>query len=111
MTNELVVLNDKKEPTTTSIMVADHFGKQHKNVMQSIRNITEPLEDSNGLNFQLKDKMVTVGYGQKKMPVYEMNRKGFMILVMGFTGDKALKFKNDFVDAFDGMEKALLEQQ
>ncbi len=41
--------------------------------------------------------------------MYEMDRKGFMLLVMGFTGKKALKFKLAFLDAFDLMEKKLIE--
>ena len=47
----------------------------------------------------------------KENPVYIMNRKGFSILVMGYNGVKALKFKNDFYDAFENLEIQLKEQQ
>jgi phage regulator Rha-like protein len=46
---------------------------------------TESTVTTIASNFGLKDRLVSVGYGQKKTPVYEMTRDGFMILVMGFT--------------------------
>lgn len=41
-------------------------------------------------------------------PMYYMNRDGFTLLVMGYTGEKAMKFKLDYIKQFNAMEKALI---
>lgn len=47
----------------------------------------------------------------QEYPIFIMNRDGFTLLAMGFTGKKALKFKLDYIAAFNAMEKALKEQK
>ena len=110
MNNTLVVLNDNNEPVTTSLKVAERFEKRHDHTIRRIENIIETLGNQGieaapnfGVGFYMD------GNGQKRK-MYEMNRKGFMLLVMGLTGEKAMKFKNDFVDAFDAMEAELTKK-
>ena len=43
--------------------------------------------------------------------MYTMNRDGFSLLAMGFTGEKALEWKLKYIQAFNKMEKLLLQQQ
>ncbi len=91
-------------PTTLSTQVAEYFGKLHKDVLKATRNLIESAPELNGRNFapvEIKDAK-----GELR-PAYRMDRKGFVLLSMGFTGEKALKFKIAYIDAFDAMEAKL----
>ena len=96
-------------PVTTSRIVAECFGKQHQHVMRDIRAlIAQKPELEQSSNFGLLQETVQVGNGgTKKVTIYWMDRKGFSILAMGFTGAKALDFKCAFYDEFERMEKQL----
>lgn len=99
-------------PVTTSRIVAECFGKQHQHVMRDIRAlIAQKPELEQSSNFGLLQETVQVGNGgTKKVTIYWMDRKGFSILAMGFTGAKALDFKCAFYDEFERMEKQLHPQ-
>lgn len=99
-------------PVTTSRIVAECFGKQHQHVMRDIRAlIAQKPELEQSSNFGLLQETVQVGNGgAKKVNIYWMDRKGFSILAMGFTGAKALDFKCAFYDEFERMEKQLHPQ-
>ena len=86
---------------TTSLKVAEHFEKEHKDVLETIRNLT--AENSAANYFTL----TTYRSRGKDYPMYEMDRDGFSLLAMGFTGEKALKWKLDYIKAFNSMEKEL----
>ena len=106
--NDLVITNEAKVPVTTSLKVAECFGKEHKNVLRDITVITNTLESQgiSQLNFEPSDYVSDRG---QTYPMFQMTRKGFMLLVMGFTGSQAMQYKSDFIDAFDAMEKKLME--
>lgn len=95
-------------PVTSSIKVAECFGKQHKDVLESIRKLVglKP-EFERERNFSLTQEIKQLGATMRKIPFYWMDRKGFSILAMGFTGAKALDFKCAFYDEFERMEKKL----
>lgn len=100
-----IVINGGKA-VTTSREVAKVFGKMHKNVLQSIENLQCSAE-FNGLNFQpiyYLDKL-----GRSKIE-YRMTRDGFTMLVMGFTGGKAMQFKEAYINAFNKMEEIIRSQ-
>ena len=104
--SELVILHSN-QPVTTSLKVAESFDKQHKNVLQSIQSL---IEETNGLKNQPVKMFEESSYCDKKgesRPMYLMNRDGFTLLAMGFTGEKALKFKLDYIAAFNAMEERL----
>lgn len=87
--------------------VASAFGKQHRDLLRTIRNPVTARED---LERDFAPKVFPVAKGdceKRHAPAFDMDRKGFMQLVMGFTGDKALSLKVDWIDAFDAMEAAL----
>lgn len=96
-------------PVTSSRIVGDYFGKKHSDVVRAITAIIEKkpeLEASR--NFAQWSEEVEIGSGAKRLVTgYWMDRKGFSILAMGFTGAKALDFKCAFYDEFERMEKAL----
>jgi Rha family phage regulatory protein len=86
--------------------VALNFGKRHDNVIQKIENLIKS-DKSNRLNFKAVEYEDSKGEARKK---YIMNRRTFSILVMGFTGEKAMEWKHKFYDAFEKMEEILLRQ-
>ncbi len=92
---------------TTSLKIAEVFGKQHKDVLKAIRNLECP-EDFSQRNFALTSISVPQpNGGTREIPMYEITRDGFTLLVMGFTGDKAMEFKIAYIEAFNQMEAAL----
>lgn len=105
----LVKLDDGRV-FTTSLIVAEAFGKEHKNVLQSIDNL-ECSEKFKELNFQPMVYEAKIGSGAKReFPAFELTRDGFMFLVMGFTGQKAAAWKEKFLEAFNAMEAKLFSQ-
>ena len=87
-----------------SLQVAETFGKQHKHILDSIRNEIEGISnfaaDFSAANF------VRTTYKErgKQYPMYLMTKDGFTFLVMGFTGKKAAKFKIAYINRFNAME-------
>ena len=90
--------------------VAALFEKEHKNVLRDIAKIIEPesglSEEFTRLNFELSKYKDSTG---RKLPCYQMTRDGFTILVMGYTGEKAMRFKELYIKRFNEME-ALIKQ-
>ena len=93
---------------TTSLRVAEIFSKQHKNVLQAIREL-DCSDEFRGLNFKpsLKIRQLPNGMGERQDPYYLITRDGFVFLVMGFTGKTAAKFKEAYIRAFNVMEERL----
>lgn len=103
--DELVIMHDK-QVVTTSLKVAEIFEKEHRVVMKSIRNLTAQ-------NYAVKKMFVEDSYlnsRNQQQPMYYMNRDGFTLLAMGFTGSKAMEFKLKYIDAFNKMEKQIKEE-
>lgn len=98
---EIVGKRYEEKLITTSLKVAEVFEKEHKNVLQSIENLV--ADNSASKFFQL----TTYKNRGKEYPMYEMDRNGFSLLVMGFTGEKALKWKIKYIEAFNQMESEL----
>jgi len=96
--------------TTTSTQVAQFFGKRHDNVLRAIRVlIRETASDNRLLNFEetVDIRENPSGGAPISMPAYRMDREGFMLLAMGFTGKEALRWKLAFIAAFNRMEAEL----
>lgn len=96
--------------TTTSVQVAQFFGKRHDNVLRAIRVLLrEGASADYLLNFE--EMVVTrenpSGGTPISAPAYRMNRDGFMLLAMGFTGKEALRWKLAYIAAFNRMEAEL----
>lgn len=103
--NELVFNSDKGIPVTTSLLVAEKFGKEHNHVMRDIRNIIGSAQNwTHPLFFESE---YTHPQNGQNYTMFVMNRDGFSLLVMGFTGSDALKFKLEFLEAFNKMESLL----
>ncbi|MBT9670426.1 phage regulatory protein [Secundilactobacillus kimchicus] len=92
-----------KQAVTSSLQVAETFGKEHKNILRDIGGL---LKNEPTQQMFAKDTYVNNQNGQK-YPMYYMNRDGFTLLAMGFTGKKALDFKLKYIEAFNVMETTL----
>ncbi len=107
--NVEVNLNIKENKVfINSLDLAKVFNKNHRHILQTTKN--QPQNDFTESNFILST------YKDKKgelRPCYNLTRDGFSLLVMGFTGEKAYKWKVEFIKAFNEMEKRLknLEQE
>lgn len=101
---ELVIQSSKGDEVTTSLIVAEVFGKEHSKVLRDIENLS--CSDSfRAANFG--DTPYVHPQNGKTYHYYEMTKDGFTFLVMGYTGKAAAKFKEDFINAFNAMEKQL----
>ena len=105
MTTDLV-FNGNGKAVTNSVLVAKKFGKEHKHVLESVRTIIKGCAEFSADPMFEETEYINEQNGQK-YPMFVMNRDGFSLLAMGFTGKQALKFKMDFVGAFNKMEETL----
>ncbi len=101
----LVTVFDNDKVVVSSKMVAEKFEKNHFDVL---RTLTAKLQSVNGNRLSLHFfKTSYKDDSGKSNTMYLMDRDGFSFLVMGFTGEKADKWKLDFIDAFDEMEQEI----
>lgn len=106
-----LVAVENEHAVTTSLRVAEVFGKQHKNVLRDIQNL-ECSDDFRKLNFEPSQIIKQLpNNGSKKLPMYYITRDGFMFLVMGFTGKTAAKWKEAYIKAFNEMEAKIRAEQ
>lgn len=101
--NDLVKVNNN-QVVTDSLKVAEVFEKQHKHVIEAIENMK--AENSALIKMFYEDTYKVDG-NRKSYKRYIMTRDGFSLLVMGFTGSKALEWKLKYIEAFNAMEKEL----
>lgn len=107
--NEYGLFADKKDIVRVdSLYVAEFFEKNHKEVLRDIRNIADP---NSGLSKEFAERNFALGSYKdkqnKKRPCYYLTRDGFTILVMGYTGKKALRFKELYIRRFNEMEELI----
>lgn len=102
MNNLVTVAGNNNQPVTTSKKIAEVFEKQHRNVLRDIDSLKDVL------NFEQMFFETTEpdNYGRQQR-VYQINRDGFSLLAMGFTGQKALQWKVKYIEAFNYMEQQL----
>ena len=107
---DLVHIENEKA-ITTSLKVAEIFNKRHDSVLRDIENLRIDLQNINQKDLHnfgeisYKDK-----YGRSQK-AYQMNKDGFTLLAMGYTGKKALRFKLTYIEAFNQMESKIREMQ
>ena len=100
--NEIQIKYENNQMLVSSLEIAKKFGKEHKNVLQTIGNLVAE-------NSATKSMIYETSYENRgrQYPMYLMNRDGFSLLVMGFTGKEALDWKVKYIEAFNEMEKKL----
>lgn len=100
---EVMKFGREERAVCTSLDVAETFGKEHKNVLRDVRELG-CSEEFNRLNFEPISYTDTMN---RKQDAIVMTRDGFTLLVMGYTGDLAMKFKEAYVRQFNAMEAVL----
>ena len=101
---EIKKMNKEEVTVVTSLDIAETFGKEHKNVLRDIKQL-ECSDEFGQLNFEPSSY---INQQNKEQPMYFITRDGFTLLVMGYTGEKAMKFKEAYIGQFNAMEKALI---
>lgn len=100
---EVKKFGKEERVAVTSLDVAETFGKAHKDVLRSIRELG-CSEEFNERNFAPVEYTDVKG---EQRPAYVMTRDGFTMLVMGYTGETAMRFKEAYIRQFNEMEKLL----
>lgn len=103
--NDIILSTQNGEPVASSRDVAKRFGKEHKNVMQAVANLVAENSAAKSMFHP-----ATFENRGKKYPMYLMNRDGFSLLAMGFTGKEAVQWKLKYIKAFNQMEKQLAQR-
>ena len=107
MNNQVDITTYNGSLVVSSRRVADNFGKQHKHVLEAIENIKA---ENSALMDMFYETSYKAGTG-KSYKEYLMNRDGFSLLVMGFTGKEAMEWKIKYINAFNEMERKLAKPQ
>ena len=111
--NSLVELQDG-EVTTTSLQVAEQFGKQHKDVLRAIDNLRGGLRNI-APALEIRDWFVETTYINEKnhqeFRMYNITKNGFVLLAGGFTDKKFMEFKVKYIEQFDAMKNYIKEQE
>lgn len=109
--NDMININIREDSimTVSSREIAEHFGKNHRDVLRSIDNIIKEGERKIALSSLFYESQYT-SKQNKQLKEYQITRDGFSLLVMGFTGKKALEWKLKYIEAFNKMEAELRKQ-
>lgn len=99
----LVLKNKKGKDVTTSLIIAEVFGKEHNKVCRDIENLSCSSE-FNTANFGVISYIDSRGREQK---AFDITKDGFSFLVMGYNGKKASEFKEKFINEFNKRESLL----
>ena len=104
--SDIVLSMQSGEPVASSRQIAENFEKRHDHVMRDIDAIKKDVPNFGEMFFETT---APDSYGREQR-AYQMNRDGFTLLAMGFTGKAALEWKLKYIAAFNEMEKKLTEQ-
>lgn len=107
---DIILSTQNGEPVVSSLQIAENFEKRHDHVMRGIEDILRGLPKNGDTPMFYKTEYTHEQNGQT-YPMYLMNRDGFSLLVMGFTGKAALEWKLKYIQAFNEMEKKLSTPQ
>ena len=107
-----VSLHDGR-PATTSLSIAEHFGKRHDDVLKSIRKLCAELPDAvRARNFAETSRTIAgPNNSERQERIFIVYFDGFILLVMGYTGKKALQIKLLYIAAFNAMRDELAAQR
>lgn len=106
---DIILSTQNGEPVVSSRQIAESFEKNHNHILRDIESLIGG-ESKIGLS-SMFFKSEYISAQNKKLPEYLMNRDGFSLLVMGFTGKAALEWKLKYIQAFNEMEKKLTTPQ
>lgn len=102
---DIILSTQNGEPVASSRQIAENFGKEHKHVLDAVKNLVAENSAAKSMFHP-----ATFENRGKQYPMYLMNRDGFTLLAMGFTGKAALEWKLKYIAAFNEMEKKLAQR-
>ena len=103
----LVYRGRDNQPLANSLLVAETFGKEHRNVLRDIKNLIEGGVLKNEQTPMFEETTYMSEQNKQSYPLYVMNQDGFTLLAMGFNGKKAMEFKLKYIEAFNAMKKQI----
>lgn len=100
---EIAKINHEERTVVSSLDIAETFGKEHRRVLQDIREIgcSEEFRLHNFVQSSYENSQ------RKQQPMFLVTRDGFVLLAMGYTGELAMRFKEAYIKQFNAMESAL----
>ena len=101
---EIKTVNKEEVTVVTSLDVAETFEKRHDHVLRDVEKLKKDIPNFGEMFFETT---MPDSYGRSQK-AFLMNRNGFTLLVMGYTGEKAMKFKIAYIKQFNAMEQALI---
>ncbi len=104
---DLITINNNGQPVASSRDIAEHFEKNHNHVLRDIDTLKKDVSNFGQMFFNVE---IPDSYGRPQR-AYLMNRDGFSLLVMGFTGKSALEWKLKYIEAFNRMEAQIKSPQ
>lgn len=104
---EIMKFGREEQPIVSSLDVADTFGKTHQHVLRDIRELG-CSEEFNASNF---GQIIYTDNRNRTQHAIAMTRDGFMLLVMGYNGELAMKIKESYIRQFNAMEATLRGKQ
>lgn len=102
---DIILSTQNGEPVVSSRQIAESFGKEHKHVLDAVKNLVAENSAAKSMFHP-----ATFENRGKQYPMYLMNRDGFSLLAMGFTGKAAFEWKLKYIQAFNAMEKQLAQR-
>lgn len=102
-----LVFVENNRPVTDSLTVAEVFEKNHADVLRDIRNILDQVETEWGIS-NFAETHYRHPQNHQVYSKYLITEQGFTLLVMGYTGSKAMKFKVDYINEFERMRSQIL---
>ncbi|MDR1946458.1 MAG: Rha family transcriptional regulator [Desulfovibrio sp.] len=99
------------QPAVSSKDIALRFQKKHKDILRDIERIRLTVPKAfHGRNFAPMITEVEIGKGATRQdPAFLLTRDAFSLLAMGFTGKAAILWKLKYIEAFNALERAALE--
>lgn len=105
--NGIVYRGESNQPLTNSKLVAEVFGKEHRNVVRDIKNLIEGGVLKNEQTPMFEETTYVNEQNKQSYPMFIMNQDGFTLLAMGFNGKKAMEFKLKYIEAFNAMKRQI----
>lgn len=108
--NDITLSTMCGEPVASSRQIAESFGKAHNHVLRDIEALCRGLPKIGQTPILFYKTTYTHEQNGQSYPMYLMNRDGFTLLAMGFTGKAALEWKLKYIAAFNAMERQLSQK-
>ncbi len=108
--SEITINNDNGTLTVSSLQVAEDFEKEHRSILRTIDDLKSEVDPAQNCASLFIESSYVHPKNKQTYRCYNLTRDGFSLLVMGFTGKKALEWKLKYIEAFNLMEQKIRER-